>query len=231
LFLLKFAESHKRAWGVAAHGQETQVLYEKYRNFRTDNANLIQMAETALKYVTAEEYLEMERKATQKHEYYKGEIFVMPGATLKHNTIQQNFCRRTGNFLEGKACRVIGSDLRVHIPPHSLYTYPDAIIVCGKPQLLDEELDTLLNPVVLVEILSKSTQTYDRGDKFMMYRDIASLKEYILIGSETVSVEHFTKQENGTWLLEEIKNISGMLHVRSIDFSLPLTQLYEGVNL
>src|SRR5215207_1181217 len=119
------------------------------------------MAGPDLKYITAEKYLELERTATQKHEFYQGEIFIMPGATLKHNTIQMNFVRRTGNFLEDKPCKVYGSDLRVHVSSNSLYTYPDAVIVCGRPELLDEQLDTLLNPVVIVEILSKSTQSYD----------------------------------------------------------------------
>jgi Uma2 family endonuclease len=189
------------------------------------------MAGPALKYVTAEKYLELERASNEKHEYYQGEIFVMPGAALKHNWIQRNFIRRVGNFLEGHACEVFGSDLRVHIPANSLYTYPDAIIVCGRPELLDEELDTVLNPTVIVEIVSKSTQTYDRGDKFMLYRAIASLKEYLLIGSETILVEHFSKQENGTWNLKELKNISDVLHVHSIDYSLLLSQLYDDMEM
>lgn len=189
------------------------------------------MAEQAIKYITAEEYLKNERSASQKHEYYKGEIFLMSGATLRHNRIQVNFMRRAGNFLEGHACDVFGSDLRVHIPANSLFTYPDAVIVCGKPELLDNKLDTLLNPTIIVEILSKSTQSYDRGDKFMLYRAIASLKEYILIDSETIGIEQFSKQENGTWTLEEMKDISDVLHMRSINFSLPLIQLYDGVEI
>ncbi|MBD0296563.1 MAG: Uma2 family endonuclease [Flavisolibacter sp.] len=187
------------------------------------------MVEPALKYITAEKYLELERAAIEKHEFYQGEMFVMPGATVKHNRIQRNFIRRTGNFLEVHTCEVFGSDLRVHIPSNSLFTYPDALIVCGKPELLDDELDTLLNPVVIVEILSKSTQSYDRGDKFMLYRAISSLKEYILISSEVVQVEHFCKREDGTWLLKEWKDRSDVLHLQSIDFLLPLSQLYDGV--
>lgn len=189
------------------------------------------MAGPALKYITAEKYLEQERTATQKHEFYQGEIFVMPGATIKHNRIQRNFIRRVANFLEDHACEVFGSDLRVHVPSNSLYTYPDAVIVCGRPQLLDEELDTLLNPIVIVEILSKSTQSYDRGDKFMLYRAIASLQEYTLINSEAVGVEHFFKHDNGTWTLQELKSLSDVLHLHSIDFSLPLSLLYEGVEM
>lgn len=187
------------------------------------------MAEPAIKYVTAAEYLEMERTAVDKHEYYQGEIFTMPGATVKHNTIQMNFTGEIRTFLKGKPCKVFGSDLRVHIPSKDLYTYPDAVIVCGNLELLDEELDTLLNPLVIVEVLSKSTQSYDRGDKFMLYRAIPSLKEYIMINSESVGVEHYTKQDNGTWILKELKNLSDPLRIQSIDFSLSLSELYAGV--
>lgn len=187
------------------------------------------MAEAAIKYITGEEYLETERKATQKHEYYQGEIFAMSGASLRHNQIQMNFLGETRNYLKGKSCQVVGSDMRVHIPSNSLYTYPDAVIVCGKPQLLDNEMDTLLNPTVIVEILSRSTQSYDRGDKFMLYRAIPSLKEYILIGSESVGVEQFIRQENDTWILKELKNSTEALHLPSINFTLPLSQLYEGI--
>ncbi len=119
----------------------------------------------------------------------------------------------------------------MHIPSNSLNTYPDAIIVCGKAELLDEELDMLLNPVILVEVLSKSTQSYDRVDKFNLYRAIPSLKEYILIGSEFVGVEHYTKQSNSTWVLEELKDLSAQLHIQCIDFSFPLSQLYTSVEM
>ncbi|MDQ3846471.1 MAG: Uma2 family endonuclease [Bacteroidota bacterium] len=140
-----------------------------------------------------------------------------------------NFVGEVRNFLKGKPCQVFGSDLRVHIPSNSLFTYPDALIVCGKPELLNEERDTLLNPVVIVEILSKSTQSYP-GNKFMLYRAIPSLKEYILISSEVVQVEHYSKQEDGTWLLKEWKNSTDVWHLQSLDFPLPLTQLYDGVD-
>jgi Uma2 family endonuclease len=178
---------------------------------------------------TVEEYLAMERASTEKHEYYRGEIFAMSGASLRHNRIQMNFLREVGLFLKGKGCDVFGSDLRVHIPSNGLYTYPDAVIVCGEPQLGDTEMDTLLNPGVIVEVLSKSTQSYDRGDKFNLYRAIPSLKEYILIASEAVGVEHYTKQENDTWVLKEYKQLQDSLPVKTIAFSLPLSEIYAGV--
>lgn len=183
----------------------------------------------AIKQYTVEEYLALERSSDIKHEYYRGEIFAMSGASLPHNRIQMNFIGETHNFLKGKSCDVFGSDLRVSIPENGLYTYPDAVIVCGGPQLADKEMDALLNPVAIVEVLSKSTQSYDRGDKFALYRAIPSLKEYILIGSENIGVEHYTKQENSTWVLKELKQLSDTLHITAIDFPLPLAELYLGV--
>lgn len=184
----------------------------------------------AVKQYTVEEYLAFERASTEKHEYYRGEIFSMSGASLRHNRIQMNFLRETGIFLKGKGCDVFGSDLRVHIPYNSLYTYPDAVIVCGEPDIRDKETDTLLNPAVLAEVLSKSTESYDRGNKFALYREIVSLKEYILIASEAVGIEHYTKQENGTWVLKELKQPTDSLYITTIGFSLPLAELYSGVS-
>lgn len=184
----------------------------------------------AIKQYTAEEYLALERSSEIKHEYYRGEIFAMSGASLPHNRIQMNFTGEARAFLKGKSCDVFGSDLRVHIPLNGLYTYPDAVIICGELQLLDGEMDTLTNPAIIVEVLSKSTQSYDRGDKFNLYRAIPSLKEYMLIASENVGVEHYTKQENNTWVLHELKEVRDSLFIQTIDFSLPLTELYSGVS-
>lgn len=184
----------------------------------------------AVKQYTAEEYLALERASMEKHEYYRGEIFAMSGASLPHNQIQMNFIGETRNFLKGKSCDIFGSDLRVHIPVNGLYTYPDAVIVCGALQLMDKEVDTLLNPAVIVEVLSKSTQSYDRGDKFALYRAIPSLKEYILVSSESMGVEQYTRQENNTWVLKEFQQLHDSLQIAAINFSLPLAELYSGVS-
>jgi Uma2 family endonuclease len=189
------------------------------------------MSEPAVKHISIAEYLEMERAAIEKHEYYKGEIFAMSGARVKHNRIQMNFLGATHGFLRGKDCEVFGSDLRIHIPSNSLFTYPDAVIICNGLELLDEEFDTVLNPKVIVEVLSKSTQSYDRGDKFNLYRAIPSLKEYIMISSETIGLEHYIKQENNTWLLKEYSQLSDSLLIQSIDFSILLSELYAGVEI
>lgn len=201
------------------------ALYLNFRNFKAK----WRMENLALQFKTPDEYLAFERSSAEKHEYYKGEVFAMSGAGMRHNRIQVNFIREVGMFLKGKPCDVFGSELRVHIPSNSLYTYPDALIICGKPQMLDDEFDTLLNPLVLVEILSKSTQSYDRGDKFALYRDIPSLQEYILIHSEKIGVEQYLRQANGNWLLQDLVAQTGTLTIHSIQFPLPISELYSGV--
>lgn len=189
------------------------------------------MGEPALKYYTTAEYLAFERAALEKHEFYKGEIFAMSGASFRHNKIQMNFTISVGNFLKGKSCDIFGSDLRIHVPANTLFTYPDVIIICDKPQFLDQEFDTVLNPAVIVEILSSSTQRYDRGEKFMFYRSISSLQEYILIDSEKIAVEHYKRNGDNTWLLQEWKERADILPIATIGFELPLKEIYSGVNL
>lgn len=187
------------------------------------------MENLAFKFKTQEEYLAFERASLEKHEYYQGEIFAMSGAGMRHNRIQVNFIREVGSYLKGKPCDVFGSELRVHIPANTLYTYPDALIVCDKPQMLDNEFDTLLNPVVVVEILSRTTQSYDRGDKFALYRSIPSLKEYILINSEKLGIEQYHRQQDDAWLLHVQQEKEATLFIHSINFSLPVSELYSGV--
>jgi Uma2 family endonuclease len=209
------------------------------------------MDEPALQYHTAAAYLTFERASQTKHEFYNGEIFewgtglnkketsisatneVIEKRSLSfiHNQIQMNFTGEVRAFLKGKSCNVFGSDLRIHIPSNTLYTYPDAIIICGKPQLLDDEFDTVLNPYIIAEILSPSTQSYDRGNKFMLYRSIPSLQEYILIDSESIAVEHYKRNKDNTWLLQEWKERTDILTIATIGLSLPLEELYNGVNL
>jgi Uma2 family endonuclease len=133
------------------------------------------MGEPALKYYTAAEYLAFDRASQTKHEFYKGEIFDMAGASFNHNKLQMNLTIAVGSFLKGKSCNVFVSDLRIHIPSNTLYTYPNAIIICGKLQLLDEEFDTVLNPAVIAEILSASTQPDDRVYAVSLYSLIAGI--------------------------------------------------------
>ncbi len=147
------------------------------------------MGRAELNYISQEEYLAAERLATNKHEYYNGEIFAMSGARIAHNMIFKNTFVDIANKLKGKKCQPFGSDLRIHIPSNTLYTYPDISIICGEIDTLDDTFDTATNPSVIIEILSESTRNYDKGGKFTLYRAIESLQEYILIDSESVMFE------------------------------------------
>lgn len=187
------------------------------------------MSQVAVKYYTQQQYLAFEREAQERHEYYKGEIFAMSGASFKHNVIEDNVRGFLYNHLRGGKCRSFGSNLRVNIPANTLYTYPDILIVCDEPKFLDNEFDTLLNPSVIIEILSGSTANYDRGAKFNLYREIDSLKEYILIDAATTHFMHYTKNENATWTLFESKNIDEGFFISTVQLQVPLSQVYEGI--
>ncbi len=176
--------------------------------------------------MTIPEYLEMETGSMQKHEYYQGEVFAMSGPKYGHIVIAANITVGLGTKLKGKSCQPLGSDLRVHIPTNTLFTYPDITVVCGEPQFLNDDQWNLLNPVVIFEILSPSTKNYDRGDKFKLYRDIPSLKEYILVDSTSMSVEAFFINAHGQWELREYKSIEDTMKIAAVGISLKLKQIY-----
>jgi Uma2 family endonuclease len=180
-------------------------------------------------YITPEQYLESERLALEKHEFYLGEIFAMSGASFRHNQIFKNTYGNLFNKLKGKPCQPYGSDLRIHIPNNSLYTYPDISIICGKPEMTDKVKDTITNPSVIIEILSKSTYDYDKGQKFTLYRDIDSLREYILIDSMSIRVEHYFKNEDSSWTLKDYRTIDAKLNIETISADLLLSDVYVDV--
>ncbi len=187
------------------------------------------MTRQAKTYITPEEYLALERQAEHKNEYYDGEIFAMTGASRKHNLIALNIGADLHNQLKGRACEAYLNDMRVHIPATGLYTYPDVVVVCGEPQLEDEHLDTLLNPVLIVEVLSKSTARYDRTSKFSDYRSIPSFIEYLLVSQDEYRVEHNTKQTDGRWLLTEYRSLEDVAPLDSIRCLLSLKEIYDKV--
>jgi Uma2 family endonuclease len=186
------------------------------------------MAQTAAKCITEKEYLAFERSALDKHEYYKGEIFAMSGASFKHNLIESNLRGALHNFLRGKNCNEFGSNLRIHIPSNTLYTYPDIIVICDEPDFVDDEFDTITNPSIIIEILSPSTADYDRGAKFDLYREIPALKEYLVIDSKSFHAVLYTKNDNNTWLLSETKKLTDNITLPSIDFTISLADIYNG---
>lgn len=152
--------------------------------------------------VSEQEYLAFERAADERHEYADGEIFAMSGGTWEHSLIASNINGELRSALLERECAVHGSDMRIHIPSAiGRYTYADALVVCGQPVFTDEVRDTLVNPIVIVEVLSDSTEKYDRGDKFEQYQRIVSLRDYVLVSQKKVRVEHFRKQADGTWVL------------------------------
>jgi Uma2 family endonuclease len=151
--------------------------------------------------ITDAEYLAFERAADERHEYADGEIFARSGGTWEHSLIASNINGELRSALLQRPCAVHGADMRIHIPSTGRYTYADCLVVCGEPSFTDEVRDTLENPVVIVEVLSDSTEKYDRGDKFEQYQSIASLRDYILVSQKKVRIEHFHKQADGTWVL------------------------------
>lgn len=181
--------------------------------------------------MSIEDYLEMENAADEKHEYYKGEIFAMSGAKVSHNRITGNLLITLGIRLKGKGCYPFGSDARIHIPSNTLFTYPDISIICGEVITLNNDDFNVLNPTVIIEVLSQSTKNYDRGEKFKLYRDIETLKEYILVDSESIHVEVFRLNESGHWELEEYKTPADSVMIKVLDENVSLSEIYEGVKL
>jgi Uma2 family endonuclease len=179
--------------------------------------------------LTMEEYLALEREAEQRNEYLKGEMFAMTGATIKHNLIAGNVFAELKRQLRPTAYNIFISDMRVGVPAAELYTYPDIVVVCGEPLLEDEYLDTLLNPVLIIEVLLKSTASYDRSIKFGYYRTIESLTEYLLIAQDTHHVEQYTKQADGRWLLADIVSLEAVVELTSVGCTLALKDVYEKV--
>lgn len=182
-----------------------------------------------VKYLTVEEYLEMEDLSTEKHEYYAGEVFAMSGASFIHNQIVSNAIIDIGSYLRDKACGIYPSDLKVHIEEVSLFTYPDLSIICEGPQFYADRTDTITNPSVLIEVLSPSTKDYDRGEKFGFYRQIPSLQEYILISSQKMLLEKYVRQSVNKWLLTEYKDADDAIVIETIGYQTTLKAFYRDV--
>ena len=183
------------------------------------------------KFYSIQEYLQMENEAVEKNEYYKGEIFAMSGAGTRHNIISVNIIGSLYNSLKGKSCQPYGSDMRIHIPQNTLFTYPDISVICGDVTNSQEDENTATNPTVIFEILSPSTRNYDRGIKFMLYRAIPTLKEYILIESESIHAEHFAINKEGLWQLKEYSDPEDKMSLASLDITLLLKDVYDRCNL
>ena len=189
---------------------------------------------------TVQEYLEFEKSSLEKHEFYKGEIFrmhghgellAMSGAGRRHNIIFANLFGAIISQLKGKSCQPFGPDMRVNIPENTLYTYPDISVFCGETESSLQDDDTVIKPIVLIEILSPSTRDYDQGEKFRLYRDIPSLREYIIVDTDIVRIGAYRVNEKGHWELEEYKSLTDQLSLPSIQVIIPVADIYERTKL
>jgi Uma2 family endonuclease len=180
--------------------------------------------------MTPDEYLEFERNSEIRHEYFEGEIFAMTGGSLNHNQISANIVRELGNQLKNSPCRAFASDMRVKVNEIEKYIYPDIVVVCGDIEL--EKImgvETLLNPVVIMEILSTSTEAYDRGKKFTHYRLIPTLQEYFLVSQDYCQVEKYIRSDDGGWKYFSYEDMEQFFKIESIEFELPLSEIYYRV--
>jgi Uma2 family endonuclease len=187
------------------------------------------MSQQVISYISPEEYLRLERQAEHKSEYVNGEIFAMSGASRKHNLITGNIGSEFNQQLRRKAGEVYANEMRVKVTATGLYTYPDVVVVCGEPKFEDKYFDTLLNPTVLVEVLSPSTERYDRIAKSSYYRTLESLAEHLLVAQDEVRLEQYVKQANGQWLLFESTSLDAVVELPSIGCSLALRDVYDKI--
>ncbi len=186
------------------------------------------MAQPQPRYTPAE-YLALERGAATKSEYFDGQIFAMAGASRRHNLIAGNVVRDLGVELRHRPCEVYPGDMRVKVTDTGLYTYPDVVVVCTEPEFEDSELDTLLNPTVLIEVLSESTADYDRGKKFEQYRALPSVQEVLFLAQDSIHVVHYRRQDDETWILQETRDRDGSLAMASIEAGLSVAEIYAKV--
>jgi Uma2 family endonuclease len=187
------------------------------------------MAVPAIKYTSPQEYLELERASKEKHEYFAGKVLAMAGASLAHNDIVANLIGEIRSLLKDRPCRILPSDIRVSIPWKESYMYPDAVIVCGQPEMEDDKFDTLKNPVVIFEILSPSTEDHDRGKKFFFYRQIPSFSEYILVDTTRRFVELSRRQEDGSWVFGVMSDPEGYVPIDAIKGHISMDEIYRNV--
>lgn len=176
-----------------------------------------------------EEYLRLENNALEKSEFFQGKIVMMAGATPNHNRVKENFVGELYSLLKGKTCKSYSSDQRIHIPSNSLYTYPDIVVVCGPNRYGEADRNSIVNPSVIVEVISASTGDYDRGEKFRLYRDIPTLQEYVTIHSLHVEAEVYRRTADNQWLLaDDAFQLTDTITIQTIGATLALSDLYDG---
>lgn len=182
------------------------------------------------KYISPEEYLMMEEVSEQKSEYFDGVVTLMAGGSENHNNIAFDVTSNLRIGLRGSLCRAFNSETRLFIKKNGLYTYPDAMVVCGEIERTDAKTETITNPSLVIEVLSPSTEAYDRSRKFERYRDIDSFSEYVLIHQDRPFIEHYRKGEDGVWLVRFIQGIDATLTLETANYELPFRVIYEYVD-
>ena len=181
-------------------------------------------------HITPQEYLALERKAEIKSEYFDGQMFAMSGATREHTKIAGNITTELNIQFMDRPCEVYALDMRTKVSPTGLYTYPDITAVCGEPEFEDANFDTLINPDLIIEVLSDSTESYDRGKKFAHYRTIETLREYVLVSQTECLIERFTRQDDGNWLYAENSDPNGSVELTSVACRLSLSRVYHKID-
>jgi Uma2 family endonuclease len=182
-------------------------------------------------FLTPEQYLEIERKAEYKSEYFGGQMVAMAGASREHCLLSGNLWAILYPQLRTPSCEIYGSKMRLKVTRTGLYTYPDVVVVCGPPRFTDDVVDTLINPTFLAEVLSPSTEAYDRGRKFEHYRSLESLSEYLLVAQDRMHADLYTRQPDGSWVLREASQADDTLELRSIACHISMADLYSRLNL
>lgn len=188
------------------------------------------MSAQPIVHITEDDYLKMERMSPFKNEYYRGNVYAMGGASFRHNKILSNLVGEVIPNLKNKKCSAYFNDLRIHVPDPPFYAYPDLIILCGKEEFSDEVKDTITNPTVIIEILSKSTEQYDKSVKFGFYRFARSFKEYFLIHQDKPLVECFLKMDDFNWLEGSVLGVDKKMNIQSIGLEISLSEIYNEVN-
>lgn len=181
--------------------------------------------------LSLEDYLELERSSEEKHEYLDGEVFAMGGASYRHNVIVMNLVGELRARLKDRPCVVCPSDMRVQVSEGEHYAYPDVTVVCEEPQFAGEGQDLLTNPLVVIEVLSKTTESYDRGEKFARYRQVPSLIEVVLVAQDRIGVEHFARQPDGHWLATYAEELDDVVALPALGCELPVAEIYDKVEL
>jgi len=179
--------------------------------------------------ITLEQYFELERHSEIRHEYLEGEIYAMSGATLRHSVISNNIIRDLGTQLLDRPCHVLGPDMRILVVETGLYTYPDIVVTCSEPKFEATKPESLLNPQVIFEVLSDSTESYDRGRKFAHYRTIDSLQEYALVSQSECRIEHYVRRDDKSWVYSDVKDPAASVELPSIACRLLLACVYRKI--